>query len=53
MTPGPTLIMKCSSCDGPMVGLGEMPKGNYYDARSIQESCFSDGIGWVNGEDDE
>jgi len=39
--------------DGPMVGLGEMPKGNYYDARSIQESCFSDGIGWVNGEDDE
>lgn len=39
--------------NGPMVGLGEMPKGNYYDARSIQESCFSDGIGWVNGEDDE
>jgi hypothetical protein len=39
--------------DGPMVGLGEMPKGNYYDARSFEESCFSDGIGWVNGEDDE
>lgn len=39
--------------DGPIVGLGEMPKGNYYDARSFEERCFSEGIDWLKGEDDE
>lgn len=39
--------------DGPMVGLGEMPKGNYYDARATEAPCFSHGEEWVHGDCDE
>lgn len=39
--------------DGPMVGLGEMPKGNYYDARATEERCYSQGEDWIHGDGDE
>jgi hypothetical protein len=38
--------------DGPLLGLGEMPKGNYYDARQFEEPCFSHGDEWTRGGND-